>query len=64
MKKNTRARISNPESTRRRALRLERETVRVLSETDLARAAGGSTCDTGSYPTDRPTTTTRPPVDA
>jgi hypothetical protein len=57
MKKNIRARISNPESQRRRALRLSHETVRVLSSTDLGRAAGGS-CDTGSYPTDTFTTRT------
>lgn len=58
MKKNMRARISNPESTRRRALQLSHETVRMLSSTDLGRAAGGS-CDTGSYPTDTLTTRTR-----
>jgi hypothetical protein len=57
MKKTMRVRISNPESERRRALRLSHETVRVLSSTDLGRAAGGS-CDTGSYPTDTFTTRT------
>jgi len=50
MKKTTRAHVANPESTRRGVPRLSRETVRVLTPTDLASAAGGS-CDTGSYPT-------------
>lgn len=51
MKKNMRAHIANPEPQRRRALKLSRETVKVLSTTDLARAAGGSGCDTGSFTT-------------
>jgi len=51
MKKNMRAHISNPESKRRRALRLTHETVRVLSSTDLGRAAGGSGCITTTDPT-------------
>lgn len=49
MKKNTRTSISgiaNPELSRRRAPRLLRETVRVLSPTDLAHAGGGSGCVT------------------
>jgi hypothetical protein len=50
MKKTTRAHVANPESPRRRVPQLSRETVRVLTPTDLANAAGGS-CDTGSYPT-------------
>jgi|tagenome__1003787_1003787.scaffolds.fasta_scaffold14231267_1 hypothetical protein len=51
MKKNTRARITNPEPRKRRELRLSRETVRVLSPTELVRAAGGSGCDTTSFST-------------
>jgi hypothetical protein len=53
MKKNTRANGATPEPRRRRALRLSHETVRVLSPTDLARAAGGgdTACDTTSFPT-------------
>jgi hypothetical protein len=50
MKKITRAHVENPESSRLRVPELSRETVRVLTPTDLANAAGGS-CDTGSYPT-------------
>jgi hypothetical protein len=52
MKKNTRAHITNPESRKRRELRLSRETVRVLGPTELARAAGGSGCDTTSFSTE------------
>jgi len=51
MKKNTRTQIANPDTRRRRALKLSRETVKVLSSTDLARAAGGSNCNTTSYTT-------------
>lgn len=59
MKKNTRAHIANPEPRKQRVLRLSRETVKVLSPTDLARAAGGSwtQCDTTSW-----TTQTKPPA--
>ena len=53
MKKNTRAHVANPEPRKWRVLRLSHETVRVLSPTDLARAAGGSACVTTSYTTDR-----------
>ena len=53
MKKTTRAHVANPEPSRRRVPRLSRETVRVLTPADLANAAGGSVCDTGSYPTIR-----------
>ena len=54
MKKNTRAHVANPEPRKRRKLRLARDTVKVLSSTDLARAAGGSvtSCDTTSYTTE------------
>lgn len=52
MKKNTRAHVANPEPQRRRALRLARDTVRLLNSSDLARAAGGSGCDTSSYTTE------------
>lgn len=55
MKKNTRAHVADPEPRRRRALRLAHETVRVLSPTDLARAAGGSGCVTTSWTTDKKT---------
>jgi hypothetical protein len=58
MKKNTRIAIANPESKRRRALRLAHETVRVLSSTDLGRAAGGSGCITTTDPTAPLTTRT------
>lgn len=51
MKKNTRSHVANPEPQRRRTLKLSRETVKVLSSTDLAAAAGGSGCDTTSYTT-------------
>jgi len=61
MKKNTRTGIPNPESKRRRALRLGSEIVRVLGDADLARAAGGSGCITTTDPT---ITTTRPPTAA
>jgi hypothetical protein len=53
MKKNTRAHVANPEPGRRRALRLSHETVRMLNPTDLARAAGGSGCDTTSWTSDK-----------
>jgi len=53
MKKNTRAHVANPEPRKRRVLRLSHETVRVLSPTDLVRAAGGSGCDTTSYTTNK-----------
>ena len=49
MKKNTRGRIANPEPKKQRTLKLRPETVRVLSATELGRAAGGSDCDTTSY---------------
>jgi len=50
MNKNTRGHVANPEPKRRRALKLSRDTVRVLSATELARAVGGSGgCDTTSY---------------
>jgi hypothetical protein len=52
MKKNSRAHIANPGPPRPRALRLSREIVRVLSEADLARAAGGSNCDSTSFTTE------------
>ncbi|HEX8114744.1 MAG TPA: hypothetical protein VF516_43740 [Kofleriaceae bacterium] len=52
MKKKIRQRTS-PESTRQRRLELSRETVRTLGENDLARAVGGSVCDTTSWTTDR-----------
>jgi len=51
MKKTTRAHVANPESQRRRAPRLSGETVRVLTPTDLAHAAGGSGCVTTTDPT-------------
>jgi hypothetical protein len=53
MKKTTRARTEQPEEGRRRVLQLSQETVRVLSPTSLARAAGGSGCTTTSYTTER-----------
>lgn len=52
MKKTTRAHIANPEPGKRRALRLSRETVKVLNSADLARAAGGSACVTTSFTTE------------
>ncbi len=52
MKKNTRGRSANPEPRKQRVLRLAHETVRVLTAADLARAAGGSNCDTTSWTTD------------
>ena len=55
MKKNTRAHTGNPESQKRHVLKLSGETVRVLRSTDLARAAGGSGCDTTSYTTEQHT---------
>jgi hypothetical protein len=58
MKKTMRAAVSNPESRSRRALRVTRETVRVLSATDLGRAAGGSGCITTTDPTATSTTRT------
>jgi hypothetical protein len=51
MKKNTRAHVANPELTRRRVPRLSRDTVRVLTPTDLGHAAGGSGCITTTDPT-------------
>jgi hypothetical protein len=53
MKKTTRAHVANPESSSRRAPRLSGETVRVLTPTDLAHAAGGSGCVTTTDPTKR-----------
>jgi len=53
MKKTARAHVATPESQRRRAPRLSGETVRVLTPTDLARAAGGSGCITTTDPTVR-----------
>lgn len=55
MKKNTRAHVANPELRKRRVLQLSHETVRVLSPTDLARAAGGSGCVTTSWTSDKKT---------
>jgi hypothetical protein len=52
MKKNTRAQVANPERKQRR-LQLSRETVRTLDASELARAAGGSGCETTSYTTDQ-----------
>jgi hypothetical protein len=52
MKKHTRTQIANPETRKRRALKLSRETVKVLSSADLARAAGGSNCNTTSFTTE------------
>jgi len=51
MKKTPRTHVVNPESQRRRAPRLSGETVRVLTPTDLAHAAGGSGCITTTDPT-------------
>jgi len=51
MKKTARGHVANPESSRRRAPRLSGETVRVLTPTDLANAAGGSGCITTTDPT-------------
>jgi hypothetical protein len=53
MKKNTRAHTEQPERGRGRVLQLSQETVRVLSPTHLAHAAGGSGCTTTSYTTER-----------
>ncbi|HEX8114746.1 MAG TPA: hypothetical protein VF516_43750 [Kofleriaceae bacterium] len=58
MKKNTRGRSANREPKKQRVLRLAQETVRVLNPADLARAAGGSGCDTTSWTTDTRTTAT------
>jgi hypothetical protein len=58
MKKATTQRIANPESGRKRVLRLSRETVRRLGGDDLSRAVGGS-CDTGSNATDVTMTRTK-----
>jgi len=58
MKKITRAHVAHSESQRRRAPRLSGETVRVLTPTDLAHAAGGSGCVTTTDPTVRTTTST------
>lgn len=52
MKKNTRAQVANPECKQRR-LQLSRETVRTLDASELARAAGGSHCETTSWTTDQ-----------
>jgi hypothetical protein len=53
MKKITRAHVASLEPSRRRVPRLSSETVRVLTPTDLARAAGGSGCITTTDPTIR-----------
>jgi hypothetical protein len=50
MKKITRGHVANPESTKRRALRLSQETVRVLSAGELTAAVGA--CDTTSFTTE------------
>lgn len=52
MKKITRAHMERPERRSRRVLQLSHETVRVLSSTDMARAAGGSGCTSTSYTTE------------
>lgn len=62
MKKTTRGRIANPAPKKRRVLKLRQETVRVLSATDLAAAAGGSGCDTTSYGTKQHTDGTGVPA--
>ena len=54
MKKNTRAQVANPERKQRR-LQLSRETVRTLGANELARAAGGSHCETTSWTTEQHT---------
>jgi hypothetical protein len=59
MKKTTRQRKTTTEPARQRKLDLSRETVRTLGHDQLLRAAGGSGCDTGSYPTDRKQTNHR-----
>jgi hypothetical protein len=58
MKKTTRAHVANPEQSKRRVPRLSRETVRTLTSTDLAHAAGGSGCITTTDPTVRTNGTT------
>jgi len=58
MKKATTRRVSNPESGRKKVLRLSRETVRRLGSGDLSQAVGGS-CDTTSYTTDGTTLKTK-----
>lgn len=57
MKKASR-RITHPERTRRRVLRLSKEAIRTLLPEDLARAAGGAwtDCNTTSWTTEYPVT--------
>lgn len=52
MKKTIRRQTMNSDPARRRRLELGRETVRTLDADDLARAAGGSGCDTTSFATE------------
>jgi len=49
MKKTIRRQTTNANPARQRRLELARETVKTLGADDLARAAGGSGCDTTSY---------------
>ncbi len=53
MKKKIRQRTTSSASTRQRRLELSREIVRTLGADDLARAVGGSGCDTTSWTTDQ-----------
>jgi hypothetical protein len=59
MKKTIRQRKTTTEPARQRKLDLSRETVRTLGPDQLSQAAGGSGCDTGSYPTDKKPTSHR-----
>lgn len=54
MKKQTRQRMTNVDPARQRRLQLGRDTVRTLGRDELVQAAGGSSCDTGSVPTQNP----------
>jgi hypothetical protein len=53
MKKMTRRQMMNADPARQRRLELARETVRTLGADELARAAGGSGCDTTSYTSEK-----------